>query len=197
MSDLSRFVKKEKKRVARIGRKAGLSRSQSQTLGSLSTGGLDSEWIDRNVKQVDRALDKVIGIDNPETRNQTQVAVATVLGAVFGGGAGGAVAGGAIGGVGLSSAAGPAIGANVGAAIGSTVAGGLTAGAIGRINKFVDFVAKTTPGIKPPRSFGGDILSSQSRLRRLLASKRGLRSTNRTGGISGILSGVRPTLMTL
>ena len=51
--------------------------------------------------------------------------------------------------------------------------------------------------VQPPTSFGGDVLSARDRLRRASAKKRGLRSTNITGGIRGPSSTVRPTLMTL
>ena len=72
---------------------------------------------------VDRFLDKEVGIDDPGVRKAVIIAGAAVLGA----GVGGAVAGGAIGGVGLSAASGAAIGSTTGALVGSTVAtSGLT-----------------------------------------------------------------------
>ena len=51
--------------------------------------------------------------------------------------------------------------------------------------------------VNPPSSFGGDVLSSQERLRKQLALKMSTSKTNVTGGVRGSSQIVRPTLMTL
>jgi len=59
------------------------------------------------------------------------------------------------------------------------------------------FIKKVLPAVKPPSSFGGDVLNAQERLRKRLALKMSTSKTNVTGGIRGITPTVRPTLMTL
>ena len=147
------------------------------------------------VKEVDRALDRRIGIDDPGIRK----GVLIVGSAVVGGVAGGVVSGG-LGGAGSAALGSVSAGGITATATTASLAGGFAGARLASkaLEQGFEFPgAPAEVAVRPPRSFGGDILSSQNRLRRQLASKRGLRSTNRTGGISGFSQTIRPTLMTL
>ena len=122
-------------------------------------------------KTVDRFLDKQIGIDDPGIRT------------------GIIIAGSALAGYSATTVAGIGVGATLGAVTGAglALAGGRQAAS----------AAFITPAVKPPSSFGGDVLNAQERLRKRLALQMSTSKTNVTSGIRGISSTVRPTLMTL
>ena len=58
-----------------------------------------------------------------------------------------------------------------------------------------DFVLPTN--VESPFDLSGEMLSSSGRFKRSLAQKKGLKSTNLTGGIREQSNVVRPTLFTL
>jgi len=132
-------------------------------------GELTMGFFSKIFKEIDRVLDRRIGIDDPGVRSGIVIVGGTILGGVAGG----------------------AIGGTLGA-VGSS--GALSSKALSEGFKFPGAPQQT---VQPPSSFGGDILGSKDRLRKNLADKKNVRSTNITGGIRGNLSTVRPTLMTL
>jgi len=214
MSWFSKQIKSINKRVAKVGRKVGLSKSDSETLASLSTGGLDSAFIERNVKQVDRFLDDVIGIDHAGTRNKVQVGVATVAGAFFGG-IGGQAAGSAIGnvvGAGVTAAVGPSVGATTSALITPAIVatgasiGGQAGGALGS-TLAASAVAKSLapdaldplgvldPAVPFALPTNFELSSARGELQSGLRKKRKRGKTDFTGGLFGG-GGVAPRLRT-
>ena len=139
-------------------------------------------------KEIDRALDRRLGIDDPNVRSGIIIGA----GAIAGGFAGGALAGGAVGGIGATAGAATTAAIGTGVVTGAALAGQALAGGRQALSE-----STIGPGVKPPSSFGGDILGSQDRLRRSLANKTSVRGTNKTGGIRGSSSTIRPTLMLL
>jgi len=153
------------------------------------------DFFSKIFKETDRFLDRRIGIDDPGTRTGIIITAAAIGGgyagaAIAAGGAGAAIGAGAlttgtIGGIGIGT-----IGATAGTLAGASLAskalakGGMTP-------------SQVTGAVKPPSSFGGDVLASQERLRKRLALQMSTGKTNVTGGVRGFSQTVRPTLMTL
>jgi len=204
MSWFSKQIKSINKRVAKVGRSVGLSKSDSETLASLSTGGLDSDWIARNVKQVDRFLDDVIGIDHAGTRNKIQVGVATVAGAWFGG-IGGQAAGSAIGGA-IGPAVTAAVGPSVGPATSALITPGIVAAGSSAGLQAGQFLGATVGAAAVAKSLAPDALdplgvldpavpfalptnfelsSAKGELQSVLRKKRARGRTDFTGGLLG------------
>ena len=155
-------------------------------------------------KEIDRGLDRRLGIDDPTIRMGIIIG-AGALGGYYGGAALGGYVGGAYGGAAGGGVSAGISGINVAAAAGATgstlgaISGGIYGASLASkaLAKGGMTPSQVTGAVKPPSSFGGFALGAQERLRKRLALQMSIGKTNVTGGVRGFSQTVRPTLMTL
>jgi len=143
----------------------------------------------QTVKEVDRFLDRRVGIDDPTTRAITIAAGGALLGGVAGANIGSVL--GSASTTGLWTVAGGVTGAKVGGTIGALAGAGLATSSLGR-DESEDPTQITAMGL--PSNL--PLAAATGELKSLKAKQRERSRTNFTGGIKGG-TGIAPTLKTI